>query len=109
MHYEYDDEARTVTLTERNGSRVIHVHNTQYRNTKTIYEDGTSEEYTYNDKNLCTAKTDRNGNTRKMAYDNRGNLTQTVDEAGRKINFTYDADNHLTNISINGKERLRNR
>ena len=109
MHYVYDDEARTVTLTERNGSRVIHVHDTQYRNTKTIYEDGTSEEYTYNDKNLCTAKTDRNGNTRKMAYDNRGNLTQTVDEAGRKINFTYDADNHLTNISINGKERLKNR
>lgn len=109
MRYEYDDDARTVTLTERNGSRIIHVHDAQYRNTKTIYPDGTSEQYTYNDKNLCTGRTDRRGNTRKMAYDNRGNLTQTVDKAGRKINLTYDADNHLTNVSINGKERIKNR
>ena len=42
-----------------------------------------------------------------MAYDNRGNLTQVTDEAKRRINMTYDANNHLLNVSINGKARLK--
>ena len=108
MEFSYDDKNRLVTLTERNGSRIIHVHDDRYRNTETIYGDGTRERYLYNDKNQCISMTDRLGRTTRMAYDNRGNLTQTVDALKRRVNYTYDAGSHLTSISINGKERLKN-
>ena len=108
MEFSYDDKNRLVTLTERNGSRIIHVHDDRYRNTETIYGDGTRERYLYNDKNQCISMTDRLGRTTRMAYDNRGNLTQTVDALKRRVNYTYDAGGHLTSISINGKERLKN-
>ena len=108
MEFSYDDKNRRVTLTERNGSKIIHVHDDRYRNTETIYEDGTKERYLYNDKNQCISRTDRLGRTTRMAYDNRGNLTQTVDALKRRINYTYDADCHLISVSINGKERLKN-
>ena len=108
MEFSYDDKNRLVTLTERNGSRIIHVHDERYRNTETIYEDGTKEHYLYNEKNQCISMTDRLGRTTRMAYDNRGNLTQTVDALKRRVNYTYDAGGHLTSISINGKERLKN-
>ena len=75
MTFAYDDKNRRVTLTERNGSKIIHVHDDRYRNIETIYEDGTKEKYLYNDKNQCISKTDRLGRTTRMAYDNRGNLT----------------------------------
>ena len=108
MEFSYDDKNRLVTLTERNGSRIIHVHDDRYRNTETIYGDGTRERYLYNDKNQCISMTDRLGRTTRMAYDNRGNLTQTLDALKRRVNYTYDAGDHLTSISINGKERLKN-
>lgn len=108
MEFSYDDKNRLVTLTERNGSRIIHVHDDRYRNTETIYGDGTRERYLYNDKNQCISMTDRLGRTTRMAYDNRGNLTQTLDALKRRVNYTYDAGGHLTSISINGKERLKN-
>ena len=50
MKFAYDDKNRRVTLTERNGSKIIHVHDERYRNTETIYEDGTKEHYLYNEK-----------------------------------------------------------
>ena len=108
MEFSYDDKNRRVTLTERNGSKIIHVHDDRYRNTETIYEDETKERYLYNDRNQCISRTDRLGRTTRMAYDNRGNLTQTVDALKRRVNYTYDADCHLVSVSINGKERLKN-
>lgn len=109
MTYAYDDEARTVTLTERNGSRTVYVHDAAGRNIKTIFGDGTEERYAYNERNQCTTFTDRNGNEKRMSYDSRGNLTQTVDASGRKTNFTYDSRNRLLKVSVNGKERMKNR
>ena len=43
MDFEYDDKNSRVTLTERNGSRITYVHDSRYRNTATLYEDGTRE------------------------------------------------------------------
>lgn len=36
MTFAYDDKNRRVTLTERNGSKIIHVHDDRYRNIETI-------------------------------------------------------------------------
>lgn len=55
MKFAYDDKNRRVTLTERNGSKIIHVHDERYRNTETIYEDGTKEHYLYNEKTSVSA------------------------------------------------------
>ncbi|MFQ9456533.1 MAG: DUF6531 domain-containing protein [Agathobacter rectalis] len=108
MDFEYDDKKHRVILTERNGSRIIHVHDGRYRNIATLYEDGTRESFVYNDRNQCICRTDRLGHTVRMAYDNRGNLTQTADAKKRRINLTYDVNDNLTSLSINGKVRLRN-
>ena len=53
MDFVYDDKNSRVTLTERNGSRITYVHDSRYRNTATLYEDGTREKYLYNDRNQC--------------------------------------------------------
>ena len=108
MEYAYDDSKRQVILTERNGSRIIYIHDSKYRNTDILYEDGTKEHFGYNGKNQRILHVDRNGNTTRMAYDNRGNLTQVINALGEKTNLTYDARNNPTNIKINGKEKQRN-
>ena len=107
MIFEYDDDKKSVLLTERNGSKTIYVHDERYRNIETIYEDVTRERYIYNDRNQCVNEIDRNGNTKRRAYDNRGNLTQYVDASKRRVNFTYNADNHLINLSVNGHEKIK--
>ena len=53
MDFVYDDKNSRVTLTERNGSWITYVHDSRYRNTATLYEDGTREKYLYNDRNQC--------------------------------------------------------
>ena len=61
--------------------KTTYFYDEKYRNTETVFEDGTSEKFLYNEKNQCISKTDRLGRTQRMAYDNRGNLTQVVDSS----------------------------
>ena len=43
MDFQYDDAKKQVICTERNGSKIIYVHDDKYRHTETMYEDGTKE------------------------------------------------------------------
>ncbi len=107
MSYEYDDEKKTVTLTERNGSKTIHIHDGQYRNIKNIYPDG-EESFAYNSRNQKIKITDKLGNEIRLSYDNRGNLTGIINPLGTKLSITYETHNRPTNISLNGKEKQKN-
>ena len=66
MDYAYDDARRQVTLTERNGSKITYLHDSRYRTTDILYQDGTREHFAYNEKNQKTLHTDRNGNTQHL-------------------------------------------
>ncbi len=50
MSFLYDDEKRCVVLTERNGVKTTYFYDENYRNTETVFEDGTSEKFLYNEK-----------------------------------------------------------
>ena len=51
--YVYDEEKKTVELTERNGSRVVYVHDDKYRDIKHIHSNG-EERFAYNQNNQKT-------------------------------------------------------
>ena len=107
MSYEYNDDERTVTLTERNGSRSIHIHDEKYRNIRNIYPDG-EESFEYNSRNQKTKITDKLGYTTRLSYDNRGNLTGAVNPLGTKLAVTYGAHNQPVSIAVNGKQKQKN-
>lgn len=107
MRYRYLDEDGRVELTERNGAKIIYCHDSLYRNTRTIYEDG-EENYTYNRNNQRTSYTDKNGNRTVYGYDGWGHLSKVVDALGNRMNLTYNDKGKLLNISLNGKEKLKN-
>lgn len=52
MSFLYDDEKRCVVLTERNGVKTTYFYDENYRNTETVFEDGTSEKFLYNEKSM---------------------------------------------------------
>lgn len=108
MSFSYDDAKKSVTMTERNGSKTTYIHDDRYRNVETRYEDGSKESYLYNDRNQCICVTSRDGKVKRMAYDNRGNLIQVINPLKQKINFTYDQRNNLLSISLNGKTLKKN-
>ena len=108
MSFEYDDDNKSVTMIERNGSKTVHIHDDKYRNIETRYEDGTKESYLYNDRNQCICFTSRDGRVKRMAYDNRGNLVQIIYPLKQKINLTYDRYDNLLTVSVNGKMLRKN-
>lgn len=105
--FDYDDEKGSVTVTEKNQSKVVHYHNDKFQNIKNVYEDG-EESFLYNKKGQLILRKDCNGNTTRYSYDSRGNLTQIIDGMGVKSNATYDKDNHLLKLSVNGKMQFKN-
>ncbi len=107
MSYEYDDENRRLTMTERNGSKSVHIHDEKYRNVKNIYPDG-EETFEYNANNQKTKITDKLGNVTRMTYDNRGNLTGVINPLGTKLSLTYEVHNQPLSVSVNGKQKVKN-
>lgn len=108
MAYAYDDDNRTITMTERNGSKSVHIHDERYRNIKNIYPDG-EERFEYNAQDRKTKVTDKLGNVTRMAYDSRGNLTSVINSLGTKLSVTYEAHNQPVSVSIDGKQKVKNR
>ncbi|MCH5258800.1 MAG: RHS repeat-associated core domain-containing protein [Lachnospiraceae bacterium] len=107
MHYEYDDDKNTTTLTERNGSRITYVQDEKLRNVKILYHDS-EESCTYNERNLRTSRTDRRGNTTHYRYDDKGHLTGIINALHEKISLTYNGDGKVTSVKSGGKEVLKN-
>ena len=108
MSYEYDDEKREVTLTERNGSRITYVHDRYYRDIRHVYADG-EERFEYNKLNQKTLVVDKLGNRTQFGYDSKGNLTRVINALGTKTEIQYNENNQPTYIAIDGKEKVRNR
>ncbi|WP_027422636.1 RHS repeat protein [Lachnobacterium bovis] len=77
--FDYDDEKKTVTMTERNGAKSIHYHDEFYRNTKNVYPDGATISY---------------------EYDLEGNLIKITDAVGNYVIRTYDEVGQLTKEEI---------
>ena len=107
MKYRYLEEEGQVELTERNGARTIYCHDSLYRNTKIIYEDG-EESFTYDRNNRRTSHTDKNGNRTVYGWDARGHLAKVVDALGNRTTMTYNEKGRLLKVSVNGKEKVRN-
>ena len=107
MSFRYDEEAGSVELTERNGSKITYYHNERFQNVRTVYEDG-EEQYCYNAKGRIVLYRNQNGAITHYAYDHKGNLTQVIDALGVKCNATYNQRNQLLQLSINGKLRIKN-
>ena len=107
MCYDYDDERRTLTMTERNGSTSVHIHDEKYRNIRNIYPDG-EERFEYNSRNQKTKVTDKLGHVTRLSYDHRGNLTGAVNPLGVRLSVTYGEHNRPVSVSVDGKQKLRN-
>lgn len=108
MAYDYDDEKKTITETERNGAVSVHYHDRYLRNTKNVYPDG-EESFVYNSRSRKIQINDKNGNITRMSYDNRGNLTKVINPLGTIVSVTYNGLNKPMTGSVNGKEKFRNR
>ena len=105
MSYVYEEEKKSVELTERNGSRVTYVHDDKYRDVKHIHSNG-EERFAYNQNNQKTLYVDRLGNKTQYAYDPEGNLVRVIDALGNKTEILYGKKNQPTGIKINGKDKL---
>ena len=105
MSYVYEEEKKSVELTERNGSRVTYVHDDKYRDVKHIHSNG-EERFAYNQNNQKTLYVDRLGNKTQYAYDPAGNLVRVIDALGNKTEIRYGEKNQPTGIKINGKDKL---
>ena len=105
MSYVYEEEKKSVELTERNGSRVTYVHDDKYRDVKHIHSNG-EERFAYNQNNQKTLYVDRLGNKTQYAYDPAGNLVRVIDALGNKTEILYGEKNQPTGIKINGKDKL---
>lgn len=105
MSYVYEEEKKSVELTERNGSRVTYVHDDKYRDVKHIHSNG-EERFAYNQNNQKTLYVDRLGNKTQYAYDPVGNLVRVIDALGNKTEILYGKKNQPTGIKINGKDKL---
>jgi YD repeat-containing protein len=107
MSYSYNDETRSVTMTERNDSRITYVHDEKYRDIKHIYRDG-EERFEYNQLNQKTLVVDKAGNKTQYGYDEKGNLTRVINALGAKIELAYNEQDQPTYIGINGTTKVRN-
>lgn len=107
MSYEYDDENRSVTLTERNGSKVTYVHDEKFRDVKHVYGDG-EERFEYNKLNQKTLVVDKLGNRTQYGYDPKGNLTRIIDPLGVKTELKYDDNNQPVYLAVNGECKVKN-
>lgn len=97
MTYEYDDENNKIVLTEQNGNQITYLRDKQYRNVKTIYQDGEEiSAYNLNDKRTSTI--DKNGNKTQYAYDDRGNLTNITNALGEVTTLRYNDNNQPVRI-----------
>ncbi|MCP1103070.1 RHS repeat-associated protein [Aequitasia blattaphilus] len=108
MSYDYDDEKRKVTLTERNGSQVSYYHDEKFRDIRHVYHNG-EEKFTYNQLNQKTSVTDKLGRKTQYNYDEKGNLTRIINPLGLKTEITYNEKNLPTSLRIGGQEKFRNR
>ncbi len=69
--FQYDDAARTTTVTDANGYRTVYTYDQNYR---------------------LAAVTDARGHTTRSVYDARGNLVSFTDRRGATWTYGYDAN-----------------
>lgn len=108
MKYDYNDKTGEVYLTERNGSRIIYVHDNQYRDIRHVYRDG-QETFEYNKYNQRTQFVDKLGNRTIYGYDDRGNRTVIINPLGDEMRLQYGEYNRLEKVEINGVKKVVNR
>jgi len=89
---KYDDFKLQTINTEQNGNKVTYIRDSQFRTTRTIYDDSV-EIFDYNENNKITKHVDRNKNIRKFDYDKHGNLVTSVDPIGGTIAIEYNEFN----------------
>jgi len=115
----YLDDRNRIYFTEQNGNEIVYVHDSQFRNIRTGYEDGT-ELYSYDESNNCTSYTDKNGNTttyeyndenrltavtdplsgrRTARYDEEGRILERTEPDGGRITYSYDEQGRLTELT----------
>ncbi len=119
----YDEANRINTyLVPKSGKEIKYKYNQNNLLIKTIYQDGTTEEYIYDEwenriwqkdrrgailerkydeRCLLLAEKFANGLERKYHYDEEGNCIQIEDNSGREINYIYDSLGRVE------KERIR--
>ena len=107
MQIEYNDNARTLHVTEQNGNKIDYIHDERFRSIETVYADGKIQ-YAYNDQNQKTQVIDKRGNRTKYDYDKVGNLTLVENPLGEKLEMEYNAMKQTTRIKVCGEEFLRN-
>lgn len=108
MKYDYDDKAGEVCLTERNGSKIVYVHDDQYRDIRHVYHNG-EETFEYNKYNQKTLAVDKLGNKTIYGYDDRGNRTMIINALGDEMRLQYGKYNKLERVEINGVKKAVNR
>lgn len=102
VKYDYDSAKRMITMTRQNGSKVNYIHDSLFRNTKTIYPNG-EENIEYDENDNRTSYTDRLGRTSKYAYDAKGNLVRIKNANGNDLNISYDEADRPIQLDIDGE------
>ncbi len=102
LQMEYEDEQRTIHVTEQNGNKVDYIHDDRFRSVETVYEDGRIQ-YAYNNRNQKIYMIDKCGNKTTYDYDAAGNMNHIVNPVGDTLDFEYNSMRKPTQIKICGK------
>ena len=107
IQISYTDKHNRVKLTAQNGSSVSYIHDSRFRDKKTVYEDG-YEEWTYDENGHVSRRRDKNGNETFYVHDKDGRLLETKDALGAVTTNTYDKTGHpvSTRYANGARERF---
>jgi len=94
----YDGYKRLASVTDSEGYTIQYQYDFLNRPTKTIYPDGTFEEYRYNRADQVVS-IDRIGRLTESQYDSIGQLTKTIDPLGRKTEYTWCSCGSLVTLN----------
>lgn len=107
MQYIYNDNDKTTTFIQQNGSKMIYKRDKQYRTTEVIYPDG-KEKFEFDEKNQKTLTIDKLGYKTHYTYNEIGSITRMVDGMGVKTELNYSPHNQISRVLIDGQEKFQN-
>ena len=95
-YYTYNDNGALTQFTDASGNVTTYTYNADNSSiAKTIYADGTFEEYKYDASNNVSNWIGRNGQTAMYTVNANGDVTSITYSDGRTLAYTYDADGNL--------------
>ena len=100
VSYDYQDDQGLVVMTEQNGNQVTYEHDSLFRNTRILYENG-EERFTYDTDHNKTSYTDKRGNVSRYQYDVNGNRTEYISPLGDKLTYSFTEFNQLASLRVN--------